>query len=256
MNNSITRKHFLGLVSATISGSLSLATQRTSPLGSISHAGSTATFAMQYARPLESVAYSFRAKYGWRITLEEAPLLYAGDIVDLTRDPSVGIRALRPKEHYLEFSYPLGPGGSAPENPESVIHTALAAYHKAKMPGTYKVVRDHDYFHIIAVTQRNERKRESIAVNPLDKIVNIAGDNRSPEVILEELVTKIETLSGYPIMLFINPFSRGEQPRIETDFVSQPARDVLKALIDETGLHRVWYLLYAIRQKGYFLNIL
>lgn len=211
---------------------------------------------MKYARPLESVAYSFRATYGWRITLEEAPLLYAGDIVDLTRNPDVGIRALRPKEQYLEFSFPLGPDGSAPENPESVLQVALGAYHKANLPGTYRVVRDQDYFHIIAATQRNENKKESVAANPLDNIVTIAGDNRPLTVILEELVTKVEALSGCPIMFFVNPFSRGEQPQIEMDFIRQSARNVLKALIHEAGYPRVWYLLYAIRQKGYFLNIL
>lgn len=232
------------------------AAQRTSPEGIISNDGLTATFSVTYARPLESVVYTFSKVYGWRITIEEAPLLYQDDIINVTRDPTVGIRALRPKEQSLSFSYTLSQDGGPPKNPEHALQTAIDAYNSADLPGVYKLLRDDEYFHIVPVAQRNRQRVNVTAINPFDMIITVSGANRYPESILNEVLESIGSLSGFPVILAASPFSMGNQPQIEKDFVNVSARNVLKELIRESGIPRVWYLLYAIRQKGYFLSII
>lgn len=119
--DSSTRRGFLRTMAAGITGARQITAARDSPAGIIRVRGWKATFEVEYGRLMESVAYTFIQEYGWRITFEEAPLLYEGDIVDVTRDFSRGIRAYIPRGGRLEFTYELGPGGRPPDDPAKVL---------------------------------------------------------------------------------------------------------------------------------------
>jgi hypothetical protein len=203
---------------------------------------------------MESVAYTFIHQYGWRITFEEAPLRYSGDVVDVTRDFSLGTRAYNPRGGRLEFSYDLGT--NAKPDPEQVLRTAIEAYHRAGLPGRYEVIRAENYLHIVPTASANKDGVVEPVRSPFDVAVTVDGAGRFPEPVLNDLASSIQAASGYKIFVGQTPFLQGIQPRIERRFENMQARAILRALIAATGEVRIWYLMYAIRQKGYALSVL
>lgn len=229
--------------------------QMTSPAGAISIHGVAATFSVDYPRPMESVAYTFIQEYGWRITFEEAPLVYPGDIVDVTRDYSHGIRAFDPRGGRLEFSYDLGPDGTPPKDPERVLRAAVEAYHGAGLPGRYDLIRARGYLHIVPVASADERGVLQPVRSPLNAVVTIEGGGRFPDSVLEDLLKSIEEVSGYQVVIGRTPFPQGIQPRIQQRYEHAEARAVLRDLIAATSKPRVWYMMYSIGLQRYVLSV-
>jgi hypothetical protein len=203
---------------------------------------------------MESVAYTFIQKYGWRITFEEAPQRYAGDFVDVTRDFSLGTRSYKARGGRLEFSYDLGP--DAKPDPEQVLRTTVEAYHQAGLPGRYDIIRDGDYLHIVPTASANESGIVEPVRSPLDMAVTVDGAGRFPQPVLQDLARSIQATSGYRISLGWSPFYQGIQPRIERRFENIQARAILKALIAATGKVRIWYLMFDFSEKAYALSVL
>lgn len=108
-----TRRGFFRAVAAGIAETGWATAERDSPAGTIRVQGWKATFEVEYGRLMESVAYTFIHEYGWRITFEEAPLFYGGDIVDVTRDFSRGIRAYNPPGRAAGVHLRVGARGAA-----------------------------------------------------------------------------------------------------------------------------------------------
>lgn len=249
------RRRFLLVPVAMAVGCSRVRADRTSPAGTIDVSGLIATFSVDYPRPLESVVYTFVQEYGWLITFEEAPVMYSGDMIDVTVNPSVGIRAYNPRGGRLEFSYRLRQAGRPPEDPMPVLKAAIEAHHRAGFPGRYEVVQVGGYFHIVPTAHYNERGVLELVQSPLDALVTVDGGGRPSWPFFNDLVRAVERSSGYRILIGHNPFYQGDQPTIEQRFENVQARTILRALIQAAGKPRRWYLLSVPGQKQYALSI-
>lgn len=230
--------------------------QKTSPGGAITARGRRATFSVDDPRPLESVTFTFSQEYGWPVTFEEAPLVHSRDIVDVTRNFSLGIRVFDPRGGKLEFSYDLNSDGGPPTNPEPALRAALQAYRETGLPGRYDLIAADGYFHIVPVARADEGGVFEPVRSPLDETVTIDGAGRFPEPVLKDLLHTVESLSGYRISIGRTPFLQGMQPRIEQHFQNAEARSVLRSLIKATGKRRIWYLMYHIGRNTYYLSVI
>jgi len=255
MGNISTRRRFFRTMVSGVAGARSAAAQPTSPAGTIRVQGWKATFEVDYGRLLESVAYTFIQTYGWRITFEEAPLVYAGDMVDMTKNFSSKRRSYDPRGGHLEFSYELGPGGRAPAEPAAVLRTAIEAYHRGGFPGRYKLLTVGEYLHIVPTATRNESGAWEAVQSPLDAVVSVDGGGRFPSSILADLVQAVQRASRYRILIGFEPFSNGIQPRIEGRFERTKAREILRSLIQATRKPRIWYLMSDPGRRRYGLSI-
>lgn len=251
-----TRRAILGGIAAATAGASTSPAQSNSPAGEIIVQGTKAKFTVDYVRPMESVAYTLIQKYGWKITFEEAPLEYAGDIVDVTRDLSRGIRVFNPRGGLLEFSYELGPDGDPPADPRLVLLSAINAYHNADLPGRYTLLVADGYFHIVPIERTNAQGVAEAIHSPLNAAVTVDGNNRLPALVLHDTLRAVEAATGYRIILGHSPFSRGQQPGIQQRFENLQARSVLKALIATTKRSRIWYMMFNSRTKTYYLSIM
>lgn len=217
--------------------------QQDSPAGTIEVSGRYATFTVNSARPLQSVVYTFFRAYGWPVTFEEAPISYPGDMVDVTVNFSVGIRAYDPRGGRLQFSYRIGEDGKPPSDPLTVLRAAIEAHHKAGLPGRYEVVPAGVYFHIVPVAHHNIQGVLEPVRSPLDALVTVDGGRRSAWPVFNDLIRAVERVTGYRIGIGNNPFYRGEQPLIEQRFENVQGRAVLRELIHATGKLRPWFLM-------------
>lgn len=255
MRKILTRRAIIGAIAGATAGASTLLAQRSSPAGEITVQGARATFTVDYVRPMESVAYTLIQEYGWRITFEEAPLEYSGDVVDVTKDLSRGSRVFNPRGGRLEFSYELAPGGAPPPDPQPVLLSAIRAYHNANLPGRYELIVADGYFHLVPIGRTNAQGISETVHSPLDSTVTVDRNNRFPALVLQDTIRAVEAATGYRIMLGQSPFSRGDQPRIQKRFEKVQARSILRALVAATGKPRVWYLMFGIRRRAYGLSI-
>lgn len=217
--------------------------QQDSPAGTIDVSGRDATFTVNSARPMQSVAYTFIQAYGWPVTFEEAPIAYAGDMVDVTLNFSVGIRAYDPRGGRLEFSYRIGENGKPPSDPLKVLRAAIEAHHKAGLPGRYEVAPAGGYFHIVPVAHHNRQGVLEPVRSPLDAFVTVDGRRRPAWPVFNDLIRAVERASGYRIGIGNNPFYRGDQPLIEQRFENVQGRAVLRELIHARGKLIPWFLM-------------
>jgi hypothetical protein len=233
-----------------------LCAQPDPPAGSIRVIGRNATFTVNSARPMQSVAYTFIQEYGWPVTFEEAPIAYAGEMVDATVNFSAGIRAYDPRGGRLEFSYRVAEDGKRPSDPLPVLIAAIEAYHQAGLPGRYEVASSRGYFHIVPTAHHNERGILQPVRSALDAIVTVGGGGRSVWPVFNDFVRAVERASGYRIGIGNSPFCRGDQASIEQRFENVQGRVVLRALIGATGQLRPWLLMCKPGRKECALSIL
>jgi hypothetical protein len=250
-----TRRRFCYTLAANVVGAPLVLSQTTSPAGSIRAVGGTAIFTVDYVRPLESVVYTFVQEYGWPITFEEAPLLYSGDIVDVTRNFTLGRRALDPRGGRLEFSYQIGVDDAPPNDPAPVLRAAIEAYHRGGFPGQYELLSAEGYFHIVPTARANATGTPEPIQSPFDAVITIDGAGRPPELVVKELVQSVRSISGYQVVIGRTPFLPGEQPPIDQRFENAGARAVLRSIIRATGRLRIWYLMYDIGGRRYYFSI-
>ena len=257
MDRSWTRRGFLRSVAGGAAGAGAALAQRDSPAGDISVQGRRATFSVDYGRLLESVAYTFIYRYGWRVTFEEALNVYSGDFVDVTltrpKQPITDSRRLySPLGGYLEFSYDLGPDGRPPEDPAAVLQTALDAYHRGGFPGRYELRTVGEYFHIVPAARRDENGSWEPFQSPLDTVVTLDGRNRLPDEVLTELRRRMSQAAGHEIFRGFHPLAKGDlQPHIVDRFEGVKAREILRSLIVATGRQLLWALLCGVQQDKF-----
>ncbi len=232
-----------------------VASAQGSPEGTITVEDETATFSVDYPRPLESVVFTLNRRYGWLITYEEAPLVYSTDIVDVTKNEAAGIRALIPRGGRLQFRYELGSGGAPPQDPVPVVEAALVALRREGLPGRYRVIRDEDRIHIAPTGFLDERGVVRTYESPLDSLVTVEGGGREPGPLLVELVEQVNAEAEFPIALGRHPFFRGDQPSVLQNFQRVTARSLVRRLGDLSTRPRIWYMLFYIRKRQYILSI-
>ena len=257
----LTRRLFTGSVAALLVAA-KIAPAQTG--ADIRVQGTRATFTVEAARPLYTVALTLIREYNWPITYEESVTLYPADGVDSTRNSSIGGPPYSQLGGQLEFSFDLGPGSAAPEDPAAVLQTALDAHHQADLPGRYKLVETADYLHIVPTARRDETGMWQPERSALDHLVSLHGSGRTPDEVLRELRRLVSAHTGIEILGALVPlFSGYPYPRVLDHFEQVSAREVLRSLIATSRRGRLWHLLCAMRQDrsgtkhhSYFLHLM
>lgn len=229
--------------------------QRTSPTGELVTSDRSVKFTVNYPRPLESVTYTLRHKYGVLVTFEEAPLEHFSDIVDPNKDSLNEGRTFLPRGGQLEFSFELSENRLGLSDPIRALETAIDAYHQQEYPGRYSLQKSGEYFHIVPRAIKNTQGAMTNVGSPLDAIVTITGEARHPHLILRELTTAVGKSSGYNVYIAHSPFLRGSQSPVPCDCVNMSARAVLRKLLETTGKRATWLMMYDIKNRSYYLSI-
>ena len=136
-----------------------------------------------------------------------------------------------------------------------MLRTAIEAYHRGGFPGRYKLLTVGEYLHIVPTATRDERGVWVPAESPLETVVSIEGGGRFPDPVVTELLQKVSRASGYRVVIGRAPFTYGIQPRIADRFQQVKARAVLRRIIGATGKQRIWYMMYWIKHRQYFLSV-
>jgi hypothetical protein len=210
------------------------------------------TFTIDDNRPVADAARQLEARYGWPITYEDPPRVYAGDLIDVSaqvrRDgrssSEAGVSPLlvpRPGSFsfVLEDTSWTEPGTRAPEGAaRAAILTMLKAY-SASIGGVemFALTESDGLFHIVP-TQRKDATGKMEKITPLlDKVVLIPAGERTLTAFINEVLGQVklgerETIGG-------PAFASNFLMQTKTQMASRPnesARSVLSRLFAEVAV--------------------
>ncbi len=230
--------------------------QGLSPDGQVTQENGKATISVDYVRPLEAITKTLAKEYGLLVTFEEAPLIYSGDRSDVAESQAGRGRYFNPRGGRLTLSLETTPDGKALKSPAGSVAQIVAAYNQSGYPGRYKLLVAESYLQIVPVARADARGVMEQVQSPLDAVVTIKANGRSPHSILRELVRLVSEQSGFEIRIGRSPFLTGDQKAVQKDFSREPARAILRALVEASNKPRIWYLLFDIRSGVYYLSII
>lgn len=217
------------------------------------------TLILRAVRPVPRGLLRLTEEYGWRLTFEEAPLSYSGDVVDMT-SPSYHSkgpddRALDPRSSVLTVHFPNPADPTSLRDEQNTVVDLLKAYADADLLGKYRLVVSSDNFlHVIPVEVRDS-KAVLVPVTPLmDQRVSLPEDNQRTVVqAIQAVLTNISSTVGSKILLGGITDNRLNVP-FPQKIDNMPAREVLDAIFIPLNI-KCWTVLYDPGAKLHVLMI-
>ena len=107
-------------------------------------------------RPLAKAAELLEHRFGWRITYEDPPYVYIGDLVDNTAPEYRGpLRALTPAGRQINVDYPISTKTGKLDDPRQMLQLLLDAHTLLGNPELFRFMQNGEVFHIVPSQVRN-----------------------------------------------------------------------------------------------------
>lgn len=218
---------------------------------------------VQDGRPVAKAITMLEARYGWTITYEDPPYVYAGDIADVTdkvrRDldkypKGAAPRVLVPKGGELSFDYNVTSQAGLPPDPVVVVQQLLTA---SARYGKFRLEKDHGIIHVIPTAIRSISGKWGPTKSVLDTLITLPAKERTGMQTLEAVCAAISNATQMRVVVGTVPLNLFMQHKDHQGAAGQKARQVLVQLFERmsNGKSLSWRLLYGPGTKMYVLNI-
>lgn len=198
--------------------------------------GTEATLIVESPRPVDDAAALLGARFGLRISTEDPPLLFGGDVRDVTtevwRGPNPGRRVLVPRGFRLEVTFGVDPNG-APRHAEDLVARLVRAAN-GRSPFSYRVDDGSDDVFTVVPTRTRDAHGNSVAIVPLlDRLVTIVKGTRPLAESASMMAAELSSQTGLRVSCCQSvvggiPWGMGV---VEFEARGEPARSVLKRLV-------------------------
>jgi hypothetical protein len=214
--------------------------------GSLEYVGSTATFTTQATRCLPSTLYTLSRAFHLRTGYEDAPLTFAGDMIDVTAPGRDGLRILIPRGGPLSLRFEVDPVTHKPLSFASTLNEALTAYKTSGYPGSYELIVKQEWFNIVPSGARSRAGTDTQVTPLLDAEIRTEDlKGLTLDAALEKALGLAGTRTGKKIVLGNRlPNQWGAVHLSASSSTSATARDVIEQIIDASGSPISWLLLY------------
>lgn len=230
---------------------------------SITHQGRKATLKVNTVRYRPTLLQKLSKLYGWRITYEDAPLSYRGDVVDVTaptyQSKDDEDRALDAKGGPLDVSFEVPGVGQAPPEAQAaqIIRAILEQYEQLKYPGRYRLeVSDRGVMHVIPFEVKNHDGTPTKVVPVLDTKISLQPQREiSGERAIGETTRALGRVTG--ITILDGGVADNRLSQVNLTFANAPtvARELVDAAAIQSGASNCWLLLYDPGARLYVLNV-
>lgn len=222
--------------------------------GVVTHNGSIAKVTANEPRPLRQAVESLSEEYGWNIDYED-PVYSDAEAIDRT-DPAwtashPGVRQHLIAGHSFASVFPeVTKTGDTRAEKRQTLEKIVADYNKSGNPGQFMLIDEGA--NRFAIVGQTSGKMQTILDTPIT--LNVAAQNGS--FALDAFAQALTTSSGIKVTVLTYPLNLFVQTLFTTGASNQPAREVLRDLVDATHRNIEWMLLYDIDDKAYYLNLI
>jgi hypothetical protein len=204
-------------------------------------------------RPVKVAVAELEKRYGWVVTYEDPPHIFAGELENVSRAP--GTVAMRLRTQRLEVAQSL-PAPSANPDRITLLNAVLAA--DAALVGRQRFTLRASALgvHVVPTAYRDVNG-EWVATNSiLDAKITMPSGEQNVLQYLESYCTALGQAIAKPVIRATMPDGWLASRKISLSVNSQPASDVLLAVLQSLNRPLTWHLLCSpVPNRGYFLNI-
>jgi hypothetical protein len=200
-------------------------------------------------RPLAEAVKHFQGRYGWIVTFED-PRHEMKDVIDVTdavRNPAAAPtqhRVFGPRGGPFTATFQNPAPDSSPAEVAEVLDVIVAAYNQTGYPGSFRVIRTDEVFHVLP---------QSSILETRVSLLPQAGRNTFDA--LRSVLGAISSTTGQQVVLGTSPFNLLVQTKMEEGATAETARNLLVRILQGTGKSLSWRLLYSLDLQKYALNI-
>jgi hypothetical protein len=197
-------------------------------------------------RPLANVLDALARQHGWHINYED-PQYAKADILDDTA-PS-WLREHPNGQHVYvvggaAFSAKIAVDGRFTDDPMKILPALVEAYNRSGNPGHFELrtTTNHEWFAVVPTAAGDGPQTPILDTMMSFNVTNSVNINSSLRAFCDELTRQ----SGQTVE-FWRGFSTGtpqEHETIKLHAQSEPAREVLRQILDQGTSFRTWRLLY------------
>lgn len=207
------------------------------------------------ARPVAKAMALLSRQLGWNITYEEPVYVNADDLLDVTKTPIGGRRAIIPRRGRVRLP-DEAVMATAQENPvaflESVIATEEMSRGRVKR---FKVLRSESMFHVVPDQVLDAAGRWQTAVPTFDTTITISHRAVSLNEFLEILCENLSAVGPTKVITATKPRGPAAQTMLPAQERTARARTLLVEALSKTQVPLKWLLMYDPPSATYYLSI-
>lgn len=201
------------------------------------------TLSVADPRPVSNAIDILAKKYGWIVTYEDPPYLYAADIDQYMHVPLGG---------RFRITYGVSPKTLEPDEAQ-VLQSALDAARQST--GVVFAMRKGAHrIHIVPVKARDASGKLVDVVPILDTRIDAPAEQGNALAALSGICQTLSRMTGERVIVGTTPLHFERVPT-HISGENRPAREVLSSLLDSVAPSLSWSLYYDPGDHDYALNI-
>jgi hypothetical protein len=225
------------------------------------------TISVTDRRPVLEAIMEIERRHDVAISLEDAPLVYADDLEDVTLEVRKDLAefaargeepppVILPRNRSLNLSYDIDSVTGAPIDLQRTLANLFQAHTDAGNTGTFRVVPGPDMMHVVPVSSRGAAGTV-VAVTPvLDSAISVSLQNTNGLQALRIFSEAVSMASGQTVLTATIPTNLFLNTPITLDETEGIAREILIDILAQIPVRLSWKLLYGITPDPFYaLNI-
>lgn len=204
-------------------------------LGLASAQQTTTVITVTTPRPLSEAIMKLEKASNQPITFEDAPIVYAGDIVDKSDvyRHKPGVKVLMPKDVTLRVTFTADEVANR-QGTAKVLQRLVTNFNRNNPDGAQFTILDKDgLFHVIPTSQRLASGKVVPYTSPLDVPLTVVVKDVLAGVALKAVLDAIEAKTGTKILVGISPFDTGLNVKARRTFSISTQTETGRTLVTQ-----------------------
>jgi hypothetical protein len=223
------------------------------------------SFTVESPRALSQAVLMLIERYGNVITYEDAPLVYGGDLQDLTNERHAdlsylkkpgAVREIVPFDETLTVHLPALSAMKDPENVAAVIEQMLKDHAIHNQGGRFRLQQTEGVFHIVPVGVRDVRGEWVSHRSLLEARISVPAGERSGPAMLDAICQAVSEATHTHVVVGYLPLNTLAPYRGVLAAQDEPARSVLLRVLAGSQRRFTWLLDYLPQMQQYSLSII
>jgi hypothetical protein len=219
----------------------------------VTEQGKVVSVTVDDARPVGQAVDLLMEKYGYRITYEDPPYVYQGDLKDRVVK---GFKDQVPAGGALKVTFTPASGMGTSADMAGLLERVLQAQAVADKGGHFRLVQDDQVFHVVPFEVKDRRGHWVSHTSILDAAISLPGKERAGGVMLEDICAAVGVVTHAKVMVGAIPANVIIPYRGTLSAENESARKVLLRALDGTNRKLTWIMNYDPSGRIYFLNVL
>ena len=221
------------------------------------------SYSVNSGRPVTEIVQQISDRTGVVITYEDPPILFPGEIDDVTaevaRDPDAalvrnGRGVLVPKNKVLEWTEQTTSTVPTIGQVEVSLLDLLRVHNATDAGGKLKLVRDGDILHVVPTRTKLENGQWWDVFSVMDVPITVAPEQRSVDDQLDAIFHAIGKKLGVFIRIVRSPVNTIQVAASMYQLDGVTGRNAVMEVLQKTNTPTRWAILYDPSIEGYYVS--